>query len=141
MLRLIITCLLSCASSLIIAQKNKEVILMDFVKILPGKKAEAMFFYENNWKLYRDEALKRGVIRSYEIVESKADTLDNFNLVLITVYTDSVQHSRSEANFEPILRSLRPNGPVLLNELKPSDFRKNVFFKVLKPLFYPKEQD
>ncbi len=118
------------------AQKNKEVILMDFVKILDGKKREAMFFYENNWKVYRDAAVKKKIIKSYELVEAKADSLNNFDLILITVYADSVQYSKSEENFAPLLKELRPDGPVLLNEIKPNDFRKNMFFKIMNPVFH-----
>ncbi len=118
------------------AQKNKEIVLMDFVKILDGKKREAMFFYENNWKVYRDAAVKKKIIKSYELVEVKADSLNNFDLILITVYADAVQYSKSEENFAPLLKQLRPNGPVLLNETRPNDFRKNVFFKIVNPVFY-----
>lgn len=133
---MLIFCCISFSSLNGLAQKDKEIILMDFVKITPGKKTEAMFFYENNWKLYRDAALKNKIIKSYELVEASPDSLNNFDLILITVYEDSVQYSKSEANFAPLLKELRPNGPVLLNESKPNDFRKNVFFKVVKPVYY-----
>ena len=122
------------------AQKNKEIILMDFVKILNGKKTETMFFYENNWKVYRDAAIEKKIIKSYELVEARADSLNNFDLILITVYEDSVQYSKSEANFAPLLKQLRPNGPVLLNQTKPNDFRKNVFFKIVNPVFYSSDK-
>jgi len=132
-------CCISMISLTGFAQKNKEVIIMDFVKITAGKKAEAMYYYENNWKLYRDAAVKKKIIKSYELVEAKADSLDNFDIILITVYEDSVQHAKSEDNFAPLLKELRPNGPVLLNETKPNDFRKNVFFKIASPVFYSPE--
>ncbi len=108
---------------------------MDFVKIKPGKTAEAMFFYENNWKPYRDLAIKKGVIQSYQIVKAQPDSVNNFDLILITVYKDSTQHAESEANFRSILTALRPNGPLLLNDVKPADFRQNVFAKVVRPLY------
>jgi hypothetical protein len=117
------------------AQKNSTVTLMDFVKIKEGKTAEALFFYENNWKPYRDLALKKKVIHSYEMVKVRPDTLNNFDLILITVYKDSLQFAKSEENFSSILTALRPNGPVLLNGLKPADFRQNVFVKVVQPLY------
>ena len=108
---------------------------MDFVKIRDGKTAEALFFYENNWKVYRDQAIRKNVIQSYELVQAAPDTLNNFDLVLVTVYKDSAQYANSEENFRPILKELRPNGPLLLNDLKPDDFRKNVFVKIAKPLY------
>lgn len=129
-------CCISMISLTSFAQKNKEVIIMDFVKITAGKKAEAMYYYENNWKLYRDAAVKNKIIKSYELVEARPDSLNHFDLILITVYEDSVQHAKSEENFAPLLKALRPTGPVLLNEIKPNEFRKNVFFKIVKPVFY-----
>jgi hypothetical protein len=117
------------------AQQSGPVVLMDFVKIKDGKKAEALYFYENNWKLYRDLAIKKKVIESYQLVEVTPDSLNNFDLILITTYRDSIQYLKSEDNFRPILNETRPNGPALLNHLKPADFRQNVFFKVTQPIF------
>jgi hypothetical protein len=117
------------------AQSSNTVTLMDFVKIKPGKTAEAMFFYENNWKPYRDFALKKKVIHSYEILKAQPDSVNNFDLILITVYKDSAQHAKSEENFRSILIELRPNGPVLLNDVKPADFRQNIFARVVQPLY------
>lgn len=108
---------------------------MDFVKIRDGYTKEAMYFYENNWKVYRDLAIKKGVIKAYELVKAVPDTLNNFDLVLITVYDDSLQYANSEEHFRPILSALRPNGPLLLNEMKPADFRINVFTKVVYSVF------
>lgn len=119
----------------IMAQISKPVVLMDFVKIKEGKKAETMYFYENNWKLYREAAMKKKIIESYQLVESVPDSLNNFDLILITVYSDSVQYAKSEANFAPVLKEIRPNGPVLLNNLKPAQFRQNVFVKITRPVF------
>jgi hypothetical protein len=122
--------------SLLQAQGSKPVSLMDFVKIKDGKKAEAIFFYEHNWKLYREIAIKKKIIQSYQLVEVAADSLNNFDLILITTYKDSAQYLKSEENFRPILMEARPNGPVLMNEVKPADFRQNVFYKVTTPVFY-----
>lgn len=117
------------------AQSNSTVTVMDFVKIKDGKTTEALFFYENNWKIYRDLAVKKKIIQSYELVKAQPDSLNNFDLILITVYKDSVQFTKSEENFRSILTALRPNGPVLLNSLKPADFRQNVFVKIVQPLY------
>lgn len=117
------------------AQSNSTVTVMDFVKIKDGKTTEALFFYENNWKIYRDLAVKKKIIQSYELVKAQPDSLNNFDLILITVYKDSVQFTKSEENFRSILTALRPNGPVLLNSLKPADFRQNVFVKIVQPVY------
>lgn len=110
-------------------------ILMDFVKIKEGRRAEAMYYYENNWKIYREEALKTGIIHSYELIDAKSETSSVFDLVLVTRYKNQRQYADSEKNFEPILKRLRPNGPMLKSELKPTDFRENVFMYTGKPTF------
>ena len=110
------------------AQQSGPVILMDFVKIKEGKKAEALYFYENNWKLYREIALKKKVIESYQLMEVAQDSLSNFDLILITSYRDSLQFLQSEENFRPIINETRPNGPVLLNHLTPADIQAECIF-------------
>lgn len=117
----------------------QTITVMDFVQVKEGHRAEAIYFYENNWKLYRDIALKKGVILSYRLEEVVADTADSFNLVLITEYRDSIFYHNSETNFREILSTARPNGPLLLNKLQPADFRKNLFVKITRNLFrsYP----
>ncbi|HRG24558.1 MAG TPA: hypothetical protein PLL23_09200 [Chitinophagaceae bacterium] len=117
----------------------QTITVMDFVQVKEGHRAEAVFFYENNWKLYRDIAVKKGFILSYRLEEVVADSAGTFNLVLITEYRDSVFYQNSEANFREILATARPNGPLLLNHLQPADFRINLFVKITRNLFrsYP----
>lgn len=109
-------------------------LIMDFVQVKDNHVAEAIYYYEQNWKLYREAALQKGFITGYRIVQTQPDSLAPFDLVLITEYADSIQYSQSEKNFEGIIRALRPNGPVLLNELKPAAFRRNLFFKAASQL-------
>lgn len=115
------------------------VTVMDFVQVKEGRRAEAVYFYENNWKVYRDIALKKGFILSYRLEEVVADSAASFNLVLITEYRDSVFYHNSETNFREILSTARPNGPLLLNKLQPADFRTNLFVTITRNLFrsYP----
>ena len=109
------------------AKSDELYVTIDFVKIKEGKRDETMFFYGNNWKPYREEALKRGVIHSYELLEPSPAAAAPFDLILITRYKGEEQHKNSEKNFEPILKELRPNGPALKNSVKPSEFREIVF--------------
>jgi len=113
--------------------------VMDFVQVKESRRAEAVYFYENNWKLYRDIALKKGFILSYRLEEVMSDTAGSFNLVLITEYRDSIFYHHSEANFREILSTARPNGPLLMNHLQPAEFRTNLFVKITRNLFrsYP----
>ena len=102
-------------------------VTIDYVKIKDGRRDEALYFYENNWKLYRDEAIKRGVIHSYQMLESIPSTTAPFDIILITWYKNEDQHKNSEKNFEPILKELRPSGPKLKNGIGIDDFRQSLF--------------
>lgn len=119
----------------IFAQKNAPIWVADFVKIKSGHRAETLFFYENNWKLFRDTALAKGYISSYRLLETAPDSLGNFDFILMTAYADSAAYAKSEEHFQPILKTLRPDGPKLLNNLKPADFRENLYFKTCKTVF------
>jgi len=96
--------------------------IMDFVKIKPEKEAEALFFYENNWKIYREKALEKGYISNYELIRVKGDEAVNFDFILMTEFPDAASLEKVEANFQPLMKELRPNGPVYLNELRQKDF-------------------
>lgn len=118
-----------------LAQSPRSISVLDFVAIKDNKWAEALYFYEHNWKVYRDIALKRGFIESYQILMTTRDSVDHFDLVLVTQYQDSTQFTASEENFQKIIRETRPNGPRLLNSVRPGDFRTNLFFKKLQVVF------
>ncbi len=116
-------------------QIDKSISTMDFIQIKNDKRAETIYFYENNWKIYRDIAIERGFIKSYKLLTTTKDSIANFDLILITEYSDSLQFKASEDNFQKIIKETRPNGPKLLSDLKPNDFRQNVFFRQAKTLF------
>lgn len=116
-------------------QSETTITTIDFVKIKNDKRQETLFYYENNWKVYRDIALEKGYIKFYKLLTTSADTSANFDLILITEYADSSQFKLSEERFQQIIKETRPNGSKLLNELKPNDFRQNVFFKKTETLF------
>jgi hypothetical protein len=100
--------------------------VIDFIRIKDNKKAEALYFYRNNWKVYRDTALKQGYISSYKMYEVIPDSLHYYDLILVTGYADSIQFKNSEARFNKIIKGMRPDGPRLMNDLKPVDFRENI---------------
>lgn len=110
-------------------------VVADFVKIKDGRREEALYFYENNWKVYREEAKRRGVIESFELIDARSEKSSDFDLILITRYWGEDQYKNSEKNFEPILKQLRPNGPLLKNSLKPEEFRQSVFLYTGTTLF------
>jgi hypothetical protein len=116
-------------------QSETTITTFDFVKIKNNKRQEVLYFYENNWKVYRDIALKNDYIKSYKLLTTSADTTANFDLILLTEYADSTQFKLSEDRFQQIIKETRPDGPRLLNELKPNEFRQNLFFKQTETLF------
>ena len=129
---MILICLFLVAALSSLGQSGIAVI--DFVKIKEGRKKEALFFYENNWKVYRDIALKKNYISSYRLF-SAGDSAGSFDLMLITEYADSAQLGLSEHRFNDIIKAIRPEGPKLLNRLKPNDFRQNVYSRKNDILF------
>jgi hypothetical protein len=122
-------------SNISFGQTQTTITTIDFVKIKNNKRQEALFYYENNWKVFRDIALEKGYIKSYKLLTTTADTTANFDLILMTEYTDSSQYKLSEERFQKIIDYVRPDGSKLLNELKSNDFRENLFFKESETLF------
>lgn len=112
------------------AQESKPVSVVDFVKIKNNKTQEAIYFYMNNWKVYREIALQKKYIISYQLLLNKPGGAAGYDIMLITTYKDSIQYKNSEANFAEIIKANRPAGPKLLNEVKPPDFRQNTASQV-----------
>lgn len=112
------------------AQKSAYV-AMDIVKVRDGLWNEALYFFENNWKVFREDAIKQGIINSYQILVNNADSVSN-NIILITQYSDSLSYTKSEENFRPILQKIRPTGPIYLNEKRRNDFMEIVVYNWYK---------
>jgi len=111
------------------AQSGPSISVMDFVKVKNGKTAEAAFFYENNWKVYREIALKKGFIRSYRLLKTEPESGSDFDLILVTEYADAEQLKLSEERFNAIIKEINPGAPKLLNGVAPADFRQILFSK------------
>jgi hypothetical protein len=136
---LLTTCILCCAA-FASAQGSKEMSTIELVKILNGHRTEALFFYQNNWQVFREKAVEKKIIASFELFLTKADTSRGFDLMLVTTYADSIQFAASEERFQQIIRELRPKGASLLNEFKPADFRKSLGVHYANKVAKPKEK-
>lgn len=112
------------------AQKTPFVAL-DIIKVKNGLWKEAIYFFENNWKVYREDAIKQGIISSYQMLVNRADSVSN-NIILITQYPDSLAYVKSEESFRPILKKLRPDGPIYMNQKQRKDFMETVVFNSYK---------
>ncbi len=110
------------------AQTSPEVTVIEFIEILDDQKEEALYYYQNNWKLLRIAAKKKNYIHSFQLMEiSYSDELPA-HLLLLTNFENKEQYNQAENKFKIILNehgSMR-----LLNMKKPEEFRKNVMAKV-----------
>ena len=105
------------------SQSNERVSTLEFVKIVGDNRAEAMYYYENNWKPLRELAVQRGYIESFQLVENTGDDT-SFDLVLVTNYSSHAQYDQHESRFDELMRT---RGDVaLLNDKQPDDFRSIV---------------
>ncbi|MEO1654242.1 MAG: hypothetical protein AAFU64_11905 [Bacteroidota bacterium] len=110
------------------AQNNPQVTVIEFVEILDEHRAEAFYYYENNWKLLRVKAQARGFIDSFQLVEIPFSPELPAHLMLITNFKNQENFEAGESNFKEVLAE---HGEMrLLNEIKPAAFRKNLFHKI-----------
>jgi len=107
---------------------------VDFIKVVDGRRDDARYYYENNWRLFRDTAAKRGLIQSYEYID--VSTINPaFDIILITRYSGEEQFKKSEDAFAAIIKELTPNGPFVRGTSKPDEFRQIVYSYMGKPVF------
>ena len=100
-----------------------EILTIDFVKVLNGNEAEAVYYYEENWRQYRAKALEKGYISSYQLlVKTSAD--GDADILLITGYADEAMYAAREENFAVVMQDPDGNGLQLLNEKSPGEFRE-----------------
>jgi hypothetical protein len=106
---------------------NQMISTIDFVEILNDNRSEAIYYFENNWKVLRKMAMENGHIHSYQLLEVEATQDAPFSLILITTYKDDQQYSVREKNFQELITA---KGELkLLNGKKPAEFRKTLFSK------------
>lgn len=102
-----------------------EIVTVDFVGVLNGNLDEAVYYYENNWKQHRIEARKRGYIASWKLLVRTSEDGDT-DILLITSYGSGEQYAKREDNFAKLMDETRPDGPLLLNDKPPGEFRRVV---------------
>jgi hypothetical protein len=132
-MRLFLFCLL--LSSLDLYGQKQEAVYLDLVKVKNGKVDDALHFFKNGWKVYRDSALKAGLITGYRLLRVETDSSD-VDIVLMTVYPDRETYNRREEIFQPIMKALRPNGPAMRNGFKREDleFKGKLLTESLFPM-------
>ena len=114
-------------SNISTAQSNDKISTIDFVQVVDGNKAEALFYYENNWKALRKMAAENDYIDSFQFLETEPTKDAPFHFILITTYSNPKQFEKRENNFATLIDRL---GEIkLLNNKKPTEFRKILFGK------------
>lgn len=107
------------------AQVDERISTLDFVRVLNGNKEEAEYYYQNNWRVHREKALTRGMIHSYEVLETIPSEKTPYHLILITTYANKEQFDAREDNFGRLIEE--KGGLSLLNDKQPADFREIPF--------------
>ena len=114
-------------SSISYAQNDSRITTIDFVQILNDNKAEATYYFQNNWRVLREMALEKGYIHSFQVLEVPLSEGESFQLMLITTYTNKGQYDLREDHFAELITE---KGELkLMNNKKPSEFRKTLFSK------------
>jgi hypothetical protein len=109
------------------AQKDERISTVDFVQIVNENREEAVFYYQHNWKVLRQMAIKKNYIASFEIMETPHSEEAPFHFMLITTYANKAQYEQREKRFQELIKAA---GKLkLLNDKKPTEFRKNLFHK------------
>lgn len=106
----------------VIAAVHAQITMVDIVKARGEYEKEAIYFYENNWKVFREEALKAKYISGFELVKSTVDSTGFFTIVLMTHFADDATHAAVEKNFRSIMERVSPGGPKMLNSVTRKEF-------------------
>ncbi|WP_179344443.1 hypothetical protein [Winogradskyella ursingii] len=120
--KLLILFLFICFS---IFSQNDRISTVETVEILNNNEAEALFYFQNNWKLLREKAVQKNYIHSYQLVKTLYTKETPFHLMLITTYSNKAQYDKKEAHFSELIKE--KGALKLLNEKEPFEFRKSVF--------------
>ncbi|MBC2844087.1 hypothetical protein H7F21_03205 [Winogradskyella flava] len=107
------------------AQTNKKITTIETVEILNNNTKEAVYYFQNNWKQLRLRALDKGYIESFQLLETSFSNETPFHFVLVTTYANKKQFEDREVHFQELIEE--SGNLKLLNDKKPSEFRKSVF--------------
>jgi len=109
------------------AQIDDRLTTIEFVQVVNNNKEEALFYFQNNWKVLRDKAIEQNYIHSYQLLETPASDEAPFQIMLITTYQNKAQYDLREDHFQELIKER--GGLKLLNDKKPKEFRKSLFSK------------
>lgn len=115
-------------------QSNDQISTIDFIEVLNNHHDEALYYYQNNWQVFREAALKKGYIHSYQLLETSATKEAPFSIIRITTFSNSEQYEQREERFSDLIEE---NGPLkLANSIPASDFKKIYITRRYYRMFY-----
>jgi dienelactone hydrolase len=114
--------------------QDESITAFEGIRIKNGHKAEALYYYNNNWEKLRAAAVNKGFIESYSLVETIDPKRAQIDIGLLTHFANKKQFEKREENFASLISA---QGKLkLLNELKPSEFRESVVVSTMKGDFF-----
>lgn len=108
-------------------QQDDRISTIDFVQILDDNEDEAKFYFQNNWEILRNMAVKMGYIHSYQVLEVPLGEDEPFQLMFITTYLNEEQYELREDHFVELIE--QKGALRLMNDKQPGEFRKSLFSK------------
>ncbi len=126
-MRTILLLIILSINSIGYGQQDDRITTIDFVQILNDNKDEAVYYYQNNWKILRNQAIEKGYIHSFQVLETLFSEDEPFQLMLITTYANKEQYDLREDHFRELIKE--KGELILMNEKKPDEFRKTLFSK------------
>ncbi|MEO1031320.1 hypothetical protein [Winogradskyella sp.] len=122
-LKLLFVALLYCAIGL--GQTNEKITTLETVEVLNNNEEEALYYFQNNWKKLREKAVEKGYIDSYQLLKTTYSDETPFHVLLVTTFANESQFENRETHFQELIKA--SGGLKLMNDKKPSEFRKSVF--------------
>lgn len=106
-------------------QTQKAVGHFDIVTAKVDYEKEVKFYYEQNWLLFRKQALIQKAISAYKLMYTEPDSTNTFSIILYTEFENQAAFDKVEEAFTPIMKWLRPDGPKMLNRITRNEFILN----------------
>ena len=105
-----------------------RVTMVEFINVVGGNWQEALYYYRNNWVVIHQKAKDKGAIQDFNMISFQDFPDREMDIVLITEFKDKDQMRKSQEKLSKIKVS---HGTAdLLNELRPAEFRKRVYFQI-----------
>ena len=127
MKKLVIFFIVLCSFSICNGQENEKVSIIRFIQIVNDNYEEAIYYYQNNWKVYGEISLERGLMESFQILETPYSDEEPFHIIHIMTFKNKEIYDNREGPFYALVKELGEKK--LLNEKKPEEFRKILFTK------------